>query len=375
MPDQKRTLAEIAHAIDAKVLGDGAVAVERLAAAGAAPGPQDLVIAFAPEAAAQLKDSGARLALIAEGVPPPPSLVGVLVAERPRLAFARLLQMFETPPLAPAGVHPSAVVDPSARLGEGVSIGPLVVIGPGAVIGAGSRLLAQVTIGRDAVLGEGCLLHPGVRIGERVRVGRGVIIQANAVVGSDGFSYVTPHASTVELAAFHDSVVRTRNEPVERLPSLGTVIIEDGVEIGANTTVDRATLAITRIGARTKIDNLVQVAHNCRIGQDCLIAAQVGLAGSVTLGDRVVLGGQVGIADHHTIGDDAVVVGSGVANDIPPAEIHVGSPTLRKDQRVEEFMSLRRLPRMLRDLLDLRRRVSSLEKAAQEAGSERARHD
>lgn len=362
---ETRTLRAIGEAIGATVEGDAELAIARPLPAGQPAGPEDLVIAFAADPGKLLAGSGARAALIAAGAPRPEGLAGLLVADRPRLAFARLLQLFEVPPPAPPGVHPSAVVDPSAVLGEGVSIGPLAVVGPGASIGARCRLLAQATVGAGAVLGEDCLIHSGARIGARVRLGNRVILQPGAVIGADGFSYVTPNPSTVELGLGNAPTVKTRNEAVERLPSLGTVVLEDDVEIGANTTIDRATLGVTRIGARTKIDNLVQIAHNVSIGGDCLIAGQVGISGSVKVGARVVMAGQVGIADHLNIGDDAVLAaGSGVMISVPAGEIHMGFPALRKDQKMEEVTFIRRLPRMLRDLLDLRQRVASLEKAA-----------
>jgi len=366
------TLGAIGRAIGATVEGDASLPIDRPLPAGQPAGPRDLVIAFAADPARLLAGSAARAALIAAGAPRPAGLAGLLVAERPRLAFAHLLQLFEPHPHAPPGVHPSALVDPSASLGEAVSIGPLCVIGAGVRIGRGTRVLSQVTLGADCRLGEDCLIHPGVRIGPRVTLGNRVILQAGAVIGADGFSYVTPNPSTVELQGGSEGHVKTRNEPVARLASLGTVVLEDDVEIGANSTIDRATLGVTRIGARSKLDNLVQVAHNVTIGQDCLIAGQVGISGSVRIGDRVVLAGQVGIADHKTIGDDAVIgAGAGIPNDVPAGEVHIGFPALRKDRKVDEVMHLRRLPRMLRDLLDLRQRVASLEKAAGAAGSKR----
>ncbi len=366
------TLGAIGQAIGATVEGDAGLLIARPLPAGQPAGPQDLVIAFAADPTTLLAGSQARAALIGAGAPRPPGLAGLLVAERPRLAFAKLLQLFEPPHHAPTGVHPSAVVDASAVLGEGVSIGPLVMVGPGVRIGDRCRLLGQVTVGAGAELDEDCLIHPGARIGPRVRLGKRVILQSGAVIGADGFSFVTPNPSTVETQRGTSGTVTTRNEPVERLPSLGTVVLEDDVEIGANTTIDRSTLGVTRVGARTKIDNLVQVAHNVSIGADCLIAGQTGISGSVKVGDRVVMAGQVGIADHLSIGDDAVLAaGAGVWRNVPASEIHIGFPAIRKDRKAEEMTFIQRLPRMLRDLLDLRQRVASLEKAAGTEDSKR----
>lgn len=359
------TLAEIAREIGASVEGDGDYRVGRPVPAGLPAGPEDLVVALGRDPREQLAKAGARVAVIAQGAERPDGLAGLLIAERPRLVFGRLLTLFAPPLHAPPGVHPLAMVDPTAELGEGVSVGPFVVVGPGARIGARCRLLSQVTIGRGASLGDDCLLHAGVRIGERVRIGHRVILQPNAVIGADGFSYVSPTRSSAEQRGGTKSTVDNPNEPVERIPSLGTVEIGDDVEIGANAAVDRATLEATRIGARTKIDNLVQVAHNCRIGEDCLIAGQVGLSGSTRVGDRVVIGGQSGIADHLTLGDDCVIGGgSAVGRDVPAGEIQVGHPARRKEDKLAELFNINRLPRMLRDLLDLRKRVASLEKIA-----------
>jgi len=228
----------------------------------------------------------------------------------PRLALARLSRRLDPrPPIAERGVHPSAVVDPSARLGEGVAIGPLAVVAADAVLADG------------VVVGPGCVVGPAARIGvgselrERVVVADGVVIgarcvlQAGAVIGSDGFGYAAGPRGA------------------ERIHQLGTVVLGDDVEIGANTCVDRATLGTTVIGDRSKIDNLVQVAHNVRIGRDVLMAGQAGIAGSTEIGDRVVIGGAAGITDHVRVGDDARIAGgAGVTKSVPAGEAWGGIP-------------------------------------------------
>jgi len=232
-----------------------------------------------------------------------------LVAD-PRLALARLSRRLDArPPVAAVGVHPTAAIDPDARLGERVAIGPHavvaagavladdVVVGPGSCIGAGARL------GRGTVLRERVVVADGVVIGERC------LLQAGAVVGSDGFGFASGPRGA------------------ERIHQLGTVVLGDDVEVGANACVDRATLGATVVGDRSKLDNLVQVAHNVRLGTDVLVAGQAGIAGSTTVGDRVVLGGAAGIADHVRIGDDARIAGgAGVSKSVPAGEAWGGYP-------------------------------------------------
>ncbi len=289
-------------------------------------------------------------------------LKGGIVVKRPRLALARLLELFDRPPLAPPGVHPSAVIDPTGTIGAGASIGPLCHVGPRARIGARARILAQVTIGADASVGDDALLHSGVRIGERCALGKHVIVQPNAVIGADGFSFVTPEKGSIESAKATGRI-EAQNLEIVRINSIGNVEIADEVEVGAGTMIARGTLGPTRIGRGTKIDNLVQIGHNCTIGTNCLIAGNVGISGSVKLGDRVTLAGGVGIADHVTIGDDSIVIAaSGVWTSIPPREVWGGSPAQPWKDLQGLYLHVKRLPRMLRDVMALRDRVAELEK-------------
>lgn len=363
------TLGRLAELSGARLVGDPGLLVKRALTPGSArPEADDLLIAFAPKAYESLAESGARLALIGDDQTVPPSLLGCLQSTRPRAAFAAILRAFEVPPFCEPGIHATALVHPTAKIGAGVTLGPYVVVGPRASLGAGCRLLAHVTIGADAQIGESGLIHAGAHIGERVQIGQRVVVQPGAVIGGDGFSFVTPQTSTMEAAKPRVWEVTVRNEEILRIPSLGTVIIGDDVEIGANTTIDRATLGATTIGNSTKIDNQVQVAHNVRIGENVLIAAQVGVAGSVVVGDRVVLGGQVGIADHRKIGADAVVMGgAGVADDLPPAQVFMLSPAVRVDQAWDNVLNVKRIGRMIRQLLDLERRLTEMERKAAQA--------
>lgn len=359
---QSRRLAELAELLDAGLAGDGDWEVGGVAHPAAAVAG-DLALAMEPESLAALPGSRARAAVVARDAEVPAAdLAGVLAVDRPRVALARLLDLFDRPLHVGAGIHPSAVIDPTAQLADGVSIGPLCSIGPSVSIGSGTALAAQVTVGAGATLGADCLVHAGVRIGDRVEIGSRVIIQPNAVIGADGFSFVTPQEGSAEAAKRGRSVAG-RNVTILRINSVGTVRIGDDVEIGAGTTIDRATLDATTIGSGTKIDNLCQIAHNCRIGENCMIAGNCGLSGSVVLGDRVVLAGSVGIADHLRIGDDAVIAArSGVGRHVPPAAVFGGYPAMPMEEKKQELLHLGRLKRMFKDLLDVQRRVSALEK-------------
>ena len=228
----------------------------------------------------------------------------------PRLALARLSRRLDPrPPIAVEGVHPTAVVDPTAHLGRGVAIAAGVVIGARAHLGDGVRVGPGTIVGAGAIVGAGCELRERVVIADGVRLGARCRIQAGAVLGSDGFGYAVGNAGA------------------ERIHHLGTVVLGDDVEIGANTCVDRGTLGDTSIADRVKIDNLVQIAHNVLIGHDTLVAGQTGIAGSTRLGDRVVVGGAAGIADHLSVGDDARIAGgAGVTKDVPAGEAWGGYP-------------------------------------------------
>ncbi len=359
-----RTLAEIAAALGGTLRGDGSIAVSRVVHPAAAEGPGDLALAIEKDAAAALATSTARAAIIVVGTEPPAGIDACVTVERGRYALARLLTLFEVPPHAPAGVHPSAAVDPSARLGEQVSIGPFVHVGPDAVIGDGTVVLAHVSVGAGARVGAHCRIHPGARIGERVVIGDRVILQHNVSLGSDGFSYATPEPGSVETARATGRV-EGRNTAIARIPSLGTVILGDDVEIGANTAVDRATIGATVIGAGTKIDNLVQVAHNVTIGENCLICGNVGISGSAKIGNRVVMAGGSGVADHLSIGDDTIVMGNAaVATDLPAGGLFVGQPAIARDEFFRQFRNIKRLGRMHDKLGEIEKRLAAIEAGA-----------
>lgn len=357
-------LRELASLLGGELVGDGEIRVSTLVHPAMATRADELVFLMDASLVDALRNTPIRAAVIATDMPVPDDIFdGVIRVARARYALAKLLDIFARPVNAPPGVHPSAIVEASAQVGADTSIGPFVDVGPGASVGRGSVLMSGVTVGAGARIGEDCLLHPGVRVGERVVVGHRVIVHHNASLGADGFSFVTEDAASFETAKSGGNEVTSRNRGIRRINSIGTVLVGDDVEIGACSAIDRANIGATVIGRGTKIDNQVQIAHNCRIGEDCLISGRVGISGSCRIGDRVVLAGGVGLADHIEIGDDAVVgAGSGVWRNVPPCQVVVGYPALPKSEALEREVNVSRLKRLLRDVSDLRKRLSRLER-------------
>ncbi|GMV96406.1 MAG: UDP-3-O-(3-hydroxymyristoyl)glucosamine N-acyltransferase [Phycisphaerae bacterium] len=339
------SLAEIAKWVGGRVRGDGSLRITGVAGVEEAQPGQITWLAH-EKYNAQLRASQAGAALVPErfGETPMPA---VLCAD-PALAILTVLERFAPPvPRPPVGIHPSAQVADSAQLGRNVAVGPNVVIGDQARIGEGSILHAGVFIGAQTTLGRNCELWPNVVVREGCALGDRVVIHPNSTIGADGFGY-----------QFADGRHR-------KIPQIGTVRIEDDVEIGANSCIDRAKCGTTVIGRGTKIDNLVQVAHNVRIGPDCMIVAQTGIAGSARLGRLVVLGGQVGIRDHAVLNDGVQVAAcSCVSKDVPAGATVIGVPAVEQEEWVRERAKVRRLPRMAEQLADLIKRVEQLEAAA-----------
>ena len=354
------TLSQIAEALGRPVEGDGTLAFAR-ASEPAAAGGDDLALAMSPAYGPALKAGKARAAILWEGADWRSfGLEGAILVPRARLAMAGITAALDPGPHMNVGVHPTAIVEDGAILGEGASIGPYAVIGVRARIGARARIAAHVSVAEDAVIGDDVLLMQGVRIGARVRIGDRFVAQPGAAIGGDGFSFVTPEESGVE------KVRRTLGDQGEvraqswvRIHSLGSVRIGDDVEVGANSTIDRGTVADTTVGRGTKIDNLVMIGHNNRIGEDCLICGQVGLAGGSTIGDRVVLGGQCGVTDNITIGNDVVAGGaSKIFSRVRDGEVILGSPAVKMETNMAMYRALRRLPRALEHLAELRKTVT-----------------
>jgi len=269
-----------------------------------------------------------------------------LISANPRLDWARVVALFARPQGCLSGISPQAYVHPEAQLAADVTVYPFAFVGARAFIGAGATLFPGVYVGEDCVVGEGALLYPHCVLMAGTVLGENAIIHAGAVLGSDGYSYSQGPAGHVKV------------------PQVGNVVIGRDVEIGANTAIDRAALESTSIGDGTKIDNLVQIAHNVTTGRHCLIISQVGIAGSTKLGNGVVLAGQVGLRDNITLADGVQVAAqSGVGHDLPPGFIAGGSPSMDAATYLKVSLTLPKLP-------ELMRRVKRLEKAAQAADKE-----
>lgn len=300
-----------------------------------------LALALGEDEIANLAKSQAKAALVPLGV----QIDGftTIEVERPRLAMMKLLNLFYVAPRVNDGVHPTAVVDPSAKLGENVQIGANVVISHDAVIGDNTKIMPNCYIGGGAVIGKNCFFHPGVNIGDRVKVGNDVILHHGVSLGADGFSFVTENPDNIEQAR-KDGVIKEENTKhvIFKIPSIGSVVIGNNVEIGANTAIDRGTIENTVIGDNTKIDDLVMIGHNCRIGKGCLIVSQVGIAGSCVIGDRVVIAGQAGLADHIEIGADTIITAkAGVTKSFPEKSIVVGIPAVPRKEFIKQLKTLK----------------------------------
>ena len=300
-----------------------------------------LALALGEDEIANLAKSKAKAALVPLGV----QIDGftTIEVERPRLAMMKLLNLFYVPPKINEGIHPTAVVDPSAKLGQNVQIGPNVVISHDVVIGDNTKIMANCYIGGEAHIGQNCLFHPGVNIGDRVQVGNDVILHHGVSLGADGFSFVTENPDNIEQAR-KDGAIKEENTKhvIFKIPSIGSVTIGNNVEIGANTAIDRGTIENTTIGDNTKIDDLVMIGHNCRIGKGCLIVSQVGIAGSCVIGDRVVIAGQAGLADHIEIGSDTIITAkAGVTKSFPEKSIIVGIPAVPRKEFIKQLKTMK----------------------------------
>jgi UDP-3-O-[3-hydroxymyristoyl] glucosamine N-acyltransferase len=328
-------LADIAARVGGTLDGDGSVEV---AGVSSIEEPVAGTLTFLADSkhAARLEDLNVAAILLRTDAPAV-AIPAVRVTD-PYLAFVDVVDLFHRPAPAEAGVHPTAVVSPGARIGRNASIGPHAVVGDGVVLGDDSVLHAGVVLYPGATIGNGFTAYARVVVREGVRIGDRVTIHAGAVIGSDGFGYLPGPAG------------------IRKIPQIGTVHIENDVEIGAGATIDRGALGATRIGRGTKIDNLVMVAHGCVIGPFCLIAAQSGLAGGTTLGTGVMMGGQVGSAGHLHVGDGVKLAAkTGIANDLAAGGTYGGYPAL-------EIGLWRRAVAVYRNLGALARRVRRIEK-------------
>jgi UDP-3-O-[3-hydroxymyristoyl] glucosamine N-acyltransferase len=325
------TAAAIAEAVGGRLIGDAGASVRRIAPLDRA-GEQDLTFLGAAKYAEAFTKSQAGVVLISPELAETAGQARArIVVDKPQEALLKLLPRFHRAPKAAPGVHPTAVVGTGVLLGSGASVGPYVVLGEGAIVGDGTVIDAHCSVGAGVEIGAKCHLFPSVTLYSGTYVGNRVTIHSGARVGSDGFGYVQAGGQHLKI------------------PHVGRCLIEDDVEIGANTTIDRGSIDDTVVGAGTKIDNLVQVAHNVRIGKACLLMAQVGVAGSVKIEDGAWLLGQVGVSGHHTVGAGSrLAAQAGVFGDIPAGETWSGYPARPHKEALRAQAALFKLPGLLR---------------------------
>jgi UDP-3-O-[3-hydroxymyristoyl] glucosamine N-acyltransferase len=338
-------LRELAERTGAHVAGDNEIEITGAAGLDIA-GEADVTFLANKRYTPQVETTRASAIFVGEDAEVGRSDIAVLRARDPYLAYTRALILFYPEPRPEPFIHPSAVIDPTARVSEDVWIGANAVIGREAEIGARVRIHPNATIYDRVRVGADSVIHSGVSLREGTTLGERVIVHNNTVVGSDGFGFA-----------------KDEEGRWLKIPQTGRVVVEDDVEIGANTAIDKASVGETRIGRGTKVDNLVQVGHSCTVGSDTLLCGQVGLAGSTKVGNRVILAGQVGVGGHLTIGDDAVLMAqAGVFYDVPPRSVYSGGiPAFDHKESLKTMVAIRKLTEMQRTLRSLEKRLKELE--------------
>ena len=335
-------LRDIAERLQCRLEGDGEIEIQRVNAIDDA-GPGDLTFFTNPKYARALRATRASAVILSEKAEP--ASCAMLRVAHPYLAFAKAVELFAPSIRPPAGVHRLADVAATATIAADAAIGAFTVVGDGARVGARTLVHPHVTIGAGAQIGDDCIVHTHVSIRERVQIGNRVVVQDGAVIGSDGFGFATKPDGTHH-----------------KIPQIGAVVIEDDVEIGANAAIDRPAVGETRIGAGTKIDNLVQIAHGVTIGRNALLAAQVGIAGSTTIEDSVTLAGQVGVSGHITIGKGTIATAqTGIPSSVEPGAFISGYPAITNRDWLKSSAVFRKLPELRKAIADLDARLAEVE--------------
>ena len=344
------SVGEIAYRVHGSVVGDRHRVIEGVSTPEEGDA-RDLVFVGSPRHLERATSAGALL--VANDLTLPSGLTAIRVPD-PAQAMAQVIDWMFPVRRNVVGVSPAAFVDPSATIGTDVGVGPFACIGADVRIGDRTEIHPSVTIGRGSTVGTDCVIYAGVHIYPEMTIGDRVILHSGVVIGADGFGY------TREPMPAPDS-----NEPVRhrKIRQVGRVVIADDVEIGANTTIDRATLTATRVGRGTKIDNLVTIGHNATVGRHCIIIGQAGVSGSTTLGDYVTIAGQAGLAGHIHVGSRAVVgAQSGVTKDVPESGVVLGSPAVDARRAKKALTLIDSLPELKRSLAAHERRLAALER-------------
>lgn len=343
----KHTLSELAELVNGSLHGEGDCQVGALCSISNA-GPGDLSYLDNKKFEKELSATKAGCVLVDREIETPEAL-NIIRVDQPLAAWAAILELFHPRKPLFEGVSVDAHIGEGVSIGEGVGIGPGAWIGDGAAIGAGTEIYPGVTIGPAAVIGENSLIYPGVHIYHDCSIGSRVIVHSGAVIGADGYGFAQVNTGDDSEPVVH-----------KKVQQIGNVVIEDDVEIGANTTIDRAALDTTLIARGTKIDNQVVIGHNVQTGRHCLLVSQVGIAGSARLGDYVTLAGQVGVGGHLEIGDGTIVGGQGgVMRSLEGGNVYLGTPAL-------PAMTTKRIYAVMEKLPEYRRRISRLEKRIDE---------
>ncbi len=359
MPGYK--ISDIADALSARAVGATDLVVLGVSEPADA-GIDQLAVAMDPKFAGDLDKGKARAAILWQdadwqGL----GLKAAILVDRPRVAMSALTGYLDDEVSPPAAIHPSAIIEPSVSVGQGALIGAFVVISANVTIGKNARIGSHCTIGTATRIGDDCNLQPGVNIGRRVTIGDCFVAHSGVVIGADGFSFVTAEKSSVEKVreTLGDAGEEQHDQSWLKIASIGGVLIGNDVEVGANSSIDAGTIRPTSIGDGTKIDALVQVGHNVRVGQNCLLCAHVAVGGSANLGNGVVLGGQAGVADNISIGDGVIAGGaSKILSNVPSGRAILGYPAVKIETHVESYKALRRLPRLMQQLSKPKKSVS-----------------
>ncbi len=335
------TVGELAALVDGAVEGDENITIWGISSIEDA---RDGDITFAENEKLLSSAGRSQASAVIAPVSAPAANKPLIRVKNPRFAFAQVLRIFAPEPKAYQGIHPSAIIGDGVVLGDNVSIHALAVVGDNVTIGANTVVYPQAYIGDEVSIGENCVIYPQVVLHSNTEIGDCVVIHSGSVLGTDGFGYM---------------FIENRHY---KIPQIGRVIVENDVEIGANVTIDRARTGFTRIGAGTKIDNLVHIGHNTSVGRNCVIVAQVGISGSVEMGDGVILAGQVGVKDHVKIGGGTVVCGqTGVIGDLPAGSFVTGPYARPHNQEMRAQAVHTKLPDMYKRLKDMEARLAALE--------------